>query len=127
MERRQEPRFVIDEAVTLTVLGERNTQYPGRVKNVAGRGIGMTAPAPIEAGAAVSIKFGDSIMLGEVVYCRSMGGPYFLGLEIQHAVGGLRRLADIFREWNIAGPSQEAPPVGGSTPRSEHEGDAVGV
>lgn len=104
MERRQEPRFAIDEAVTITVLGGRNLQYPGRVKNVAGRGIGMTVPAPIALGAAVSIKFGDSIMLGEVVHCRTTGGPYFLGLEIQHSVGGLRQLAEIIREWEASGP-----------------------
>ena len=95
MDKRHELRFATDQAITITVLGEQNTAYPARVKDISGRGLGIATAVPIRAGAAIAIEFQDSRMLGEVVYCRLAGDSFFLGVELQQVVDGLRQLRQL--------------------------------
>jgi hypothetical protein len=70
MERRREPRFAADARVMVTVLGAvKQPPMPGRVANMAGRGLLLRVPSPIVCGAAVKVEGDDMLLLGEV--CRS--------------------------------------------------------
>src|SRR5437763_1917436 len=80
MEQRREPRFELDQAVTVTILGDPEVLRTAKVKNRSGRGLGLEMAYPVGIGDALKIEFKDSILLGEVMYCRGDHGSYYVGL-----------------------------------------------
>jgi len=109
MDQRREPRFVLDQCVTVTILGGSGTRFKARVKNAAGRGLGLEMSHPVGIGSALKIEIEDSILLGESMYCRSENGAYFVGVELEQGLfglGALHRILQAFagecRECNAA-------------------------
>jgi hypothetical protein len=101
MEQRREHRVPIDQSVSLTVLGDRETQITATIKNASDRGLGLISPESVPPGAAVKIEIGDSIFLGEVMYCETLDSGNFLGIELTEVLSGLAalsRMAQQFKE-----------------------------
>ena len=101
MESRSQPRLVTKEPVQVTVLGECDTKFLGRITNSSNRGIGLLADQPAALGSAVKVEWGDTLLLGEVCHCRAEGVGYAIGLELEHALyhtEELARLAAILLE-----------------------------
>jgi hypothetical protein len=93
MEQRREHRVPLDQSVSLTVLGDPETRLTATIKNTSSRGLGLVSPESVACGAAVKIEIGDSIFLGEVMYCETLEGGNFLGIELTEVLSGLAALS----------------------------------
>jgi hypothetical protein len=99
MEQRHEPRFVADQSVVVTVLGEHETQHSATIRNASGRGLAIEMPISLLPGTALKLEFEDSIVLGESVYCRSGPGSYLLGVQLDQMLCGLIELRSRLQEF----------------------------
>jgi hypothetical protein len=100
MEQRRDQRVPTDQPVSLTVLGDLETRLTAVVKNASGRGLGLISPASVPSGAAVKIEVGDSIFLGEAMYCKATEDGYYLGIELTEVLSGLAALSRMAQEFN---------------------------
>jgi hypothetical protein len=100
MEQRREQRVPTDQPVSLTVLGDPEMRLTAVVKNASGRGLGLISPESVPSGAAVKIEVGDSIFLGEAMYCKAMENGYYLGIELSEVLSGLAALSRMAQEFN---------------------------
>ena len=99
MEHRREQRVPTEQPVSLTVLGDPEKRLTATVKNASGRGLGLISPESVPSGAAVKIEIGDSIFLGEAMYCRVMEDGYYLGVELTEVLSGLAALSRMAQEF----------------------------
>ena len=97
MELRSQPRLEIDEPVHVTVLGESETRFLGRIINYSGNGLGLFAERPAAEGAALKVEWRDTLLLGEVCYCRPEGDGFAIGLDVEHALYHTEELARLAR------------------------------
>lgn len=105
MHKRCEPRFGTNEEITITSLGECRVRQAGTVRNFAGSGLGLEVQIAIPTGTAVRIEREDAILLGEVMYQRPTKNSYFVGIQLEHALCGLRELdkqASRFRKHDVS-------------------------
>jgi hypothetical protein len=61
----------------------------------------------ISAGTAIRIELEDSLLLGEAMYSRSLPDGYFVGVQLEQALSGLRELrrqAQQYREQSEEDP-----------------------
>ena len=93
MNQRREPRFQIEQFLWITVFGEPDLRMPARIKNVSPRGIGLQLEGPVAAGSALKFELDDSLLLGEVIYCRDDGDSFYAGVELEQMLCGLGDLA----------------------------------
>ena len=93
MDSRSEPRLVTKELVQVTILGECDTKFLGRITNSSNRGIGLLADQPAALGSAVKVEWGHTLLLGEVCHCHPEGVGYAIGLELEHALYHTEELA----------------------------------
>jgi hypothetical protein len=109
MNQRREPRFPTDRTVAVTVFGTPDTHLQGRIRNAAGRGLGLELATALATGTALKIELEDSILLGEVIYCRKQEGGWYAGVELVHALYGLVELAAIMRGYTVEPSPAEQP------------------
>ncbi len=100
MEHRTEQRVPTEQIVRITVLGDPEKRLTATVKNASARGLGLISLEPVKFGAAIKIEFGDSIFLGEAVYCAAVEGGYCLGIELTEVLSGLAALSRLAQEFN---------------------------
>ncbi len=100
MSQRREPRFNADQCVWITLFGEPDIRLPACVKNVSARGIGLALQGPVAVGTALKIELDDCMFLGEVIYCRQDDASFYVGVEIEQALSGLRDLAETRRAFS---------------------------
>ena len=93
MDSRSQARLETNEPVHVTVLGECDTTFLGRITNSSSRGIGLLAGQPAPLGSAVKVEWGHTLLLGEVCHCRPEGNGYAIGLELEHALYNTEELA----------------------------------
>jgi hypothetical protein len=93
MESRQEPRFEINQEIKLTLLGDVETVFPGKIVNVSGKGMCLLSSQAIAPGAALKIELVDTLVLAEVIYCRPQGAGYQTGIALDQALYHTRDLA----------------------------------
>ncbi|MCX6630043.1 MAG: PilZ domain-containing protein [Candidatus Solibacter sp.] len=93
MNERREPRFEINQSIWITLFGEPDIRLPARIKNVSKRGIGLELQGPVAVGTALKIELDDSLLLGEIIYCRADEGSCYVGVELEQALCGLGALA----------------------------------
>jgi hypothetical protein len=93
MESRQEPRFETDQEVVITVLGDGGMVLPGRILNFSGKGLCLFSTRSLASGKALKIELSDTLMLGEVIYCRGEEGGYQVGVVLDQALYHTRDLA----------------------------------
>jgi hypothetical protein len=111
MKERRDPRFEANQAVWITLFGEPDIQLPARIKNVSGRGIGLELDGPVAAGAPLKLELDDTLILGEVIFCRQDKSSYYVGVEISQKLSGLAELGNIVRSFNeeLAGEAIAVP------------------
>jgi len=83
MNSRHEPRFRVDQRVTVTVLGDVERGIDGRIVNVSAKGVCVDVDQPLSAGSAIKIEFADMLVLGEVVYGRTLAGHFHIGVALK--------------------------------------------
>jgi hypothetical protein len=93
MELRSQPRLETNEPVHVTVMGESETKFLGRITDYSSRGLGLLADGPAPQGAAVKVEWGDTLLLGEVCYCHPEGEGFAIGLDVEHALYHTEELA----------------------------------
>ena len=98
MEQRRDLRYESGQPVEVTLLGEPETRIQGRIRNVSGRGVGIEVGQPVRIGTALRIDIPDTMLLGEVMYCRQDPAGYYLGVELEHALHGLMALSASIEE-----------------------------
>ncbi|SPE42300.1 hypothetical protein SBA3_5130004 [Candidatus Sulfopaludibacter sp. SbA3] len=107
MDKRCEPRFAADQSVAITTLGEHQFQQAAKVKNASGSGLGLVVETEVPPGTALKIEWEDTMVLGEVMYCRPMENSHFLGVQLEQVLRGLRELRQAFDEFY--GETQDDP------------------
>jgi hypothetical protein len=93
MESRQEPRFEVDQEISVTLLGDAETIIRARIVNVSSNGMGLESSSPLPPGGALKIELADTLFLGEVAYCRPRGTIYQVGIALDQALHHTRGLA----------------------------------
>src|ERR1039457_914711 len=93
MNQRRKPRFEADQSIWITLFGEPDIRLSARIKNVSERGIGLQLEGPVAIGTAFKFEVDDSLILGEVIYCRQDEGSFYVGVELEQALCGLGALA----------------------------------
>jgi len=83
MNERRRPRFEANQSVWVTLFGEPDIRLPARIKNVSERGIGLELQGPVAIGTALKFEVDDSLILGEVIYCREDEGFFYVGVELE--------------------------------------------
>jgi len=94
MNQRREPRFEVEQEIPITIFGEPDIRLPARIRNFSPRGIGLEMKGPVAAGSALKLELDDTLLLGEVIYCRDDGDSFYVGVELEHALYCLAELAD---------------------------------
>jgi hypothetical protein len=127
MNERREPRFEANEPIWITLFGEPDIQLPARIKNVSARGIGLELQGPVAIGTALKFEVDDSLLLGEVIYCREDETSFYVGVELEQALCGLGQLAKALQAFSEAptgaSPKGAAPP--GDSPSGLQQADPV--
>ena len=100
MEDRRVDRVPAEKPIILTIPGDPEIRLVADVKNASPRGIGIVTSASLAGGAAVKIEIGDSIFLGEVIYCRPMDQGFFAAIELTQALAGLAALSRPAQEFH---------------------------
>ena len=103
MNQRRGPRFETDQSIWITLFGEPDIRLPARIKNVSARGLGLELQGPVAVGTALKIELDDTLLLGEVIYCRDNQTFCYVGVELEQALCGLGALA------KALGTSTDAP------------------
>ena len=112
MNQRRKPRFEADQSIWITLFGEPDIRLPARIKNVSERGIGLELQGPVAIGTALKFEVDDSLILGEVIYCREDEGSFYVGVELEQALCGLGALAKALGAFSDASSdAQQEDPV----------------
>jgi PilZ domain len=93
MNQRRELRIETEQSVWVTIFGEPDIHVRACIKNVSARGVGLQLQDPVAVGAALKITLDDALLLGEVIYCRDDEASFYVGVELEHSLCGLRDLA----------------------------------
>ena len=117
MKERRDPRFGANQTVWITLFGEPDIQLRARIKNVSGRGLGLELDGPVATGAAVKLELDDTLLLGEVIYCRKDPSSYYIGVEIEQSLAGLADLGIAVRAFNADLAGEDAGAYAPKEPR----------
>jgi hypothetical protein len=109
MERRREPRFGVNQKVSIAILGKSDRTTDASVTNASGGGLGLLTDAPIDLGSAVKVRTEDSLLLGEVVFCRKAGDRYEIGLQLDQILCGVAALSRLAQRLLSTDLSRETP------------------
>lgn len=96
MDSRKEPRIPVEGDVKVTLLGNVEASFPGRAMNLSGKGMRLEIGRPLAPGSPVKVEAGDTLMLGEVMYCQAQAQGFAIGVALEQAlydVADLARLA----------------------------------
>jgi hypothetical protein len=92
-------RLRVDQAVTVTVLGNQEAKVPARVTNASTNGLGLVSPRALPAGTALKVDLEDAYILGEAVYCKEEAGGWVVGVELSQVLNGLSELGRRLHEY----------------------------
>jgi hypothetical protein len=93
MEKRKEPRVPANQKAAITVLGEPEIHLSCRLVDVSAKGMRLALQQALEPGAALKIELDDTLLLGEVVYCRAAEEAFEAGVALEHAIFQTSELA----------------------------------
>jgi hypothetical protein len=117
MDLRSQLRLEIDEPVHVTVLGECETKLLGRVTNYSDYGMGLLIDREVPLGVVVRVEWSQTLLLGEVCYCRPEGEGFAIGLQLEHALYHTAELGRLARRLVDESPLEELPQVKANRPR----------
>ena len=95
MEHRRQPRFTVNQLVSVIVLTGQEHHLDGQILNVSQSGLRLLVGQPVASGTAIKIEYEDTLLLGEAVYCYPAGDQFAVGLELQQALYGTSELAKL--------------------------------
>jgi hypothetical protein len=102
MERRKEPRVDINQEVTVTVLGNPDSEpFKAMAVDISGPGMRIRSPRPVPYQAAVKVEAGNMLWLAEAIRVQPSEGGHMIALKLGHSVdlsGDLRRLNQALRD-----------------------------
>jgi hypothetical protein len=81
------------ESLQVTILGEHETGFPGRVEKNSRGALELVAGSPAPSGAAIKLEAGRRLFLGEVRSCRAEGQAFTICVELRHAIYNTLELA----------------------------------
>jgi hypothetical protein len=84
--RRREPRFEINQPVTITNLDHPGSPIAGRIENFSANGTRLIVQTELNRGTMVKVEWGTTILLGEIIYSSSKGAEFAVGLELEDAL-----------------------------------------
>ena len=111
MDLRSQLRLEADEPVHVTVLGECEAQLLGRITNYSTNGMALVIDARVSVGTAVKVEWSNTLLLGEVCYCRPVKEGYAIGLLLEHALYNTAELARLAKRLLDESPQEELPGV----------------
>jgi hypothetical protein len=94
-EQRNEQRQQLDGSASLIVIGSPSQVLYGEVRNVSQGGTQIWLSQPVQPFTLVKIEYNDSLLLGEVVYCRQDQSGWLAGVRVEHGLFGLKALARV--------------------------------
>ncbi len=86
MEYRREPRFEANQSITITDLEQPSSSFPGHLVNFSSQGISLLMTCGLTPGTAVKVQWAGTLLLGEVIYCRSGEEGHCAGLKLVDAL-----------------------------------------
>ena len=91
-QRKAEGREV-HQGATVSVLGTTTPVIRCEIQNISEKGVQIWADQPLHYASLVRIEYDDSLILGEVVYCKPEQAGWLAGIHAEHALFGLTALA----------------------------------
>jgi hypothetical protein len=85
-QRRREPRFEIDQPVSVTNLEQRDIILNGRLANFSANGTCLILAQNLRPETMVKVEWGGTMLLGEIIYCTPQGSEFAAGLELEDAL-----------------------------------------
>ena len=86
-EKRSERRFSTSFVGTMQVLRPLSFERISvQVSDMSTRGLALIIPAPLLPQALLLVRFGNTVVFGEVRYCVASENNYRVGVTIQHVV-----------------------------------------
>ena len=85
-ERRTEPRYPAQEPAELECLYSALGPIYGTILDVSRSGLRIALPRRVDRGEHVKVKLQQSVIFGEVRYCRAVSGVFHTGIRIQDLV-----------------------------------------
>jgi hypothetical protein len=79
--------------------------------------MGLLIDREVPLGAAVKVEWSQTLLLGEVCYCRPEGEGFVVGLQLEHALYTTAELARLARRLVDESPQEELPQVKANRPR----------
>ncbi|HUQ95632.1 MAG TPA: PilZ domain-containing protein [Bryobacteraceae bacterium] len=86
MDRRREPRFPSHQPARVTFLATPERTVDGTLIDVSAWGVQLLLAAATKVNVPVRIDAGDTMMLGDVCYCRAANGEYYVGVKLAHSL-----------------------------------------
>ncbi len=83
---RRDPRFEIDQPVTVTNLHQPQSSVLGRLVNFSANGTRLLLEQEMKPGTMVKVEWGGTLLLGEIVYCTPQNSEFAAGLALEDAV-----------------------------------------
>ena len=115
--RRREPRFEVNQHVTVTNLEKPGCVLPGKLANFSAKGIQLILEENLQPGAMVKVEWGGTILLGEIMYCARQGLQYAAGLELEDALYDTETLAIMAESGSAPHPGMRHDPTVASSAR----------
>lgn len=86
MNRRNRLRFSTDMIASITGVDEPGISMKGRLANVSAHGLSLIVPNAIPSGVTVTVQWGSSRVVGQIIYCELLGNEYRAGLQVEDPI-----------------------------------------
>ena len=80
--QRREPRFKVNQAVTVTVFGSAENPLTGRIADLSRSGMRLVLDRTLPFGSRVKVEWGGHLVLGSVCNCQEHGSSCTVGFEL---------------------------------------------
>jgi len=92
-DQRQAERHQVRLSAIVSVIGTSAPVIRCEIQNISEKGVQIWADQPLHYASLVRIEYDDSLILGEVVYCKPEQAGWLAGIHAEHALFGLTALA----------------------------------
>lgn len=79
-------RFVINQSVRLSVLGESPVSLLGQIRYLGATGAELALDRPAEPGVICKVRWNRAVLFGEVVSCQWHRGDYQVEIRLWHVI-----------------------------------------
>lgn len=86
MNRRSRVRFKTDITAKVTCLNAPGPAIKGRLANLSAHGLSLIISCELPTGSAVSVEWGDTKFIGELIYCQPHKDEFLVGLRVEDPV-----------------------------------------